>query len=738
MRFEPYGRILTLLFLLISTLVTPQLARPQETPLTEEEEEAEEIAKRVDTIVEPILRVEDARMILEVDALLRTRVYLRSGTHARRLTTREPPPFVDFVLRDEEPLVFESDGEQVHEVRLNTEMGVGKRVTCVASAPLRRGTVEVRLHFDQYEDHPGIVAAQAEIRLAEDTRAPVFLESSTGGALELFTRKRQGGYWYFQGFGEDGDFRMEPLPPGFQQENSLPSSLAGHGAELPLVDVWFPRGGLATGFLELGEEPLSLAVEADDVGTVLLRMKQEVGRELNPGESWKTPQIFISVHEGDFFESLRAYGRWMASRYGPAPAPNRTAYQPRWGFDGVGAFFSLEDLRGELPVLKDLGVRWIVMDQRWFEGADGRNPRPELLPEEGGFKQVVEEIHREGFLVRLRLSPIEAGVRRRPTPLFEGLGESPTLTSAFPGEFAPSPVPLPEAGAADPEWFVLDPDGQPVLSARGNPYLCPALIQVQAFVRTQAGRWFMDWGVDAVEQDNTVRFPFCFHPAHEHSSPQDSRRAFPRVQQILANTARVARAASFADSSSGASIPTRTWTPCVDPRIPSGVAPARLRLRLKVLRALCGEAVAVVSDSADTDQVASSLGLGTVPGIRFSTLWPEEGRKYQIWLGLDRRLQISRGQYLNSYDLAFNVPEGHLVRRYGLLYYSFFVRNPGDTFKGRIRFRGLTEGLLYRVFDYWNLAELGVVTSRRSRLSVEFQDFLLLQLKPESPGSREP
>ena len=123
----------------------------------------EEIAERVDTIVEPILRVEDARMILEVDALLRTRVYLRSGTHARRLTTREPPPFVEFVLRDEEPLVFESDKEQVYEVPLRTEMGVGKRITCIASAPLRRGTVEVRLHFDHYEDHPGIVSAQAGI-----------------------------------------------------------------------------------------------------------------------------------------------------------------------------------------------------------------------------------------------------------------------------------------------------------------------------------------------------------------------------------------------------------------------------------------------------------------------------------------------------------------------------------------------------------------------------------------------
>ena len=736
MRFEPYWRILTLLFLLMSTLVRPQLARAQQTPPTEEEEEEEEIAERVDTIVEPILRVEDARMILEVDALLRTRVYLRSGTHARRLTTREPPPFVEFVLRDEEPLVFESDKEQVYEVPLRTEMGVGKRITCIASAPLRRGTVEVRLHFDHYEDHPGIVSAQAEFRVLEGTAGPVFLESSLGGSLELFTRKRQGGYWYFRGFGEEGNYRFEPLPPGFRQENPLPSSLAGNGAELPLIDVWFPRGGLAAGFLELGEEPLSLPVEADDVGTVRLRMKQEVGRELNPGESWKTPQVFISVHEGDFFESLRTYGRWMASRYGSAPAANRTAYQPRWSFDSVGAFFSLEDLREELPVLKDLGIRWVVMDRRWFEGADGRIPRPGLLPEEGGFKQVVEEIHREGFLVRLRLSPIEAGASRRPTPLFEGAGESPALTYRFPEEFALSQASLPDAGAADPQWFVLDPEGLPVQSPRGNSYLCPALIEVQAFVRRQAGRWFMDWGVDAVEQDNTVTFPFCFNPAHEHSSPQDSRVAFPRVQQILANTARVAHAASFTESSSGDSSPTRTWTPCVDPRFPSDVSPAHLRLGVKVLRALCGEAVAVVSDSADTNRFASSLALGTVPGIRFSRLDPGEEQKYQKWLGLDRRLQISRGQYMNSYDLAFHSPESHLVRRYGLLYYSFFARNPGDTFKGRIRFRGLTDGLLYRVIDYWNQVELGAVTSRRSRLNVEFQDFLLLQLKPESPGRR--
>ena len=241
----------------------------------------------------------------------------------------------------------------------------------------------------------------------------------------------------------------------------------------------------------------------------------------------------------------------------------------------------------------------------------------------------------------------------------------------------------------------------------------------------------MDWGVDVVEQENVVIFPLCFNTEHAHPSPKDSRTAFPRVQEILINTARVARKISSMDPSTVNFNSTPTWTPCYDRRFPSNTSPPYLRLSVKVFRALCGEAPGLVSNSADTNQFASSLALGVIPRIDFSSLDSEEEKKYQKWLGLDRRLQISRGQYINSYDLAFNFPESHLVRRYGLLYHSFFTRNPGESFKGRVRFRGLAEGLSYRVFDYWNQVNLGIVTSRRSRLNVEFQDFLLLQLKPE-------
>ncbi len=726
MHFYPYFRILTLSFFLVAILAKPQLTWSQETLLPEEEE----IAQRVDTVVEPILRVEDTRMILEIDALLRARVYLRSGIHARRLTTSEPPPFFEFSLQGKGPLIFESDEEQVQEIPIRTEMGAGRRVTCFASASLPRGTVEVKLEFEHYENHPGIVSAQAELHIPQGAGS-VFLQSSSNGILEMFTRKRQGGYWYFQGFGGDGNYHMNPLLPGFKQDNPLPLSLVRNGFELPLIDVWFPRGGLAIGFLELGETPQSLPVEVDNLGNVRLRMKQQVGRKLSPGESWKTQPIFISTHEGDFFESLGAYGRWMTKRRRFAPAKPRIAYQPRWSFGGVENSFSLQDLRKNLPVLKDLGIRWVVMDRRWFEGAQGRILRSNLLPEEGGFKQVMEEIHQGGFLVCLRLSPIEARMNPRSAVFLEGAEGKSSLTSSSPKGLTPSQVSLPDAGSTKPEWFVLDSQGQPVQSPEGNQYLCPALVEVQAFVRRQARRWFMDWGVDVVEQESVVIFPLCFNSEHAHSSPKDSRTAFPRVQEILTNTARVARKTSSMDPSTVNFNSTSTWSPCYDRRFPSSISPPHLRLSVKVFRALCGEVPGLVSHSADMNQFASSLALGVIPKIDFSSLDSEEEEKYQKWLGLDRRLQISRGQYINSYDLAFSFPESHLVRRYGLLYHSFFTRNPGGSFKGRVRFRGLSDGLSYRVFDYWNQVNLGIVTSRRSRLNVKFQDFLLLQLKPE-------
>ena len=741
---ERKSRLLGLPFVLVAFLLVMAL------PVSGQEEEEEEQPMRVDTVVEPIARFEDPRMIVELDNELRVRIYLRSGNRARRLTTREPPPCVDFVLQGEPVIEFETDEKQVQQIPLSTEIGAGRRTIVKASAPVPGGRVELKLHFDQQDVHPGILRVETTLQLSARSRTPIFLKRSSALVTELFTRKRQGGYWQFQGFGAEGNYQLEALPPGFRSVNLVTPTAGNQVPVLAFTDVWFPRGGLALGYFDLGQEKLFIPVEADDAGTVKLNLLHQVDRELRPGQSWTSAPMFVAVHEGDFFEPLRAYGRWMRGRYGSPVPSERTSYQPRWGFDGEQAPPTLTELRKKLPLLKELGIGWIVMDRHWFDAVGDWNPRREMLLEEeaarspeevespgpgpkeavagsveksqeedaekmeGSFKKLVEELHGQGFRVRLRLSPHLV----QPDPNLP-------LNSGGPGN---STVRLLEE---HPDWIVRGEDGKPAVGPAGNYYLCLALDPVQRHLRARAAQWLLEWRVDAVDREGGGSVPACFDSRHHHGSPQDSTRAFPVIQQILSATAELARPES--QDSPGEVTPARAWPPCREPRVPAGDSAVQLRLRVKVLRALCGDQVAVVSDGLGLNQFPSALGLGTVLGTRFNNFNGNDQAQYAKWMNFDRRLQINRGIYLSLYNQAFHSPEAHLIRRYGLLYYAFFTPKPGETFRGRVRFRGLTEGLRYRVIDYWNRMQLAIVTTKSPRLSVEFKDFLLLQLKPETP-----
>ena len=88
---------------------------------------------------------------------------------------------------------------------------------------------------------------------------------------------------------------------------------------------------------------------------------------------------------------------------------------------------------------------------------------------------------------------------------------------------------------------------------------------------------------------------------------------------------------------------------------------------------------------------------------------------------------LSRGEYLGAlYDIGFDRPEAHAIRKSGKMYYSFFA----PQWKGRIELRGLGRGQ-YQVFDYENKRNLGVVHGPTAALDVEFEKHLLIRVDPE-------
>ena len=110
-----------------------------------------------------------------------------------------------------------------------------------------------------------------------------------------------------------------------------------------------------------------------------------------------------------------------------------------------------------------------------------------------------------------------------------------------------------------------------------------------------------------------------------------------------------------------------------------------------------------------------------------SDLTPEREAKFERWLRIYRDKMLSGGQYLGQlYDIGFDLPETHVIRRDQSMYYAFYAKH----WKGPVALRGL-EDRRYGVYDYVNDKTFGTISGQNARLNVEFNGHLLLEVRPE-------
>ena len=119
---------------------------------------------------------------------------------------------------------------------------------------------------------------------------------------------------------------------------------------------------------------------------------------------------------------------------------------------------------------------------------------------------------------------------------------------------------------------------------------------------------------------------------------------------------------------------------------------------------------------------------------------------------------MSRGQYLNLYDIGFDYPEGHVIKKDSSIYYAFYThpwnqmesrrwyrfgkefdselkglaefRFPEEPFSGRLELRGLDPEMKYRIVDYENEREIGIISGNEPFVTVSFVNYLLLAATP--------
>jgi alpha-galactosidase len=552
---------------------------------------------------------------------------------------------------------------------------------------------------------------------------PITIDSWTNCALHLSHEGARGGraatsdpyFWCFCG-SSHSDRRdwVQPVRPGFVQQNFMGMSASDYGGGTPIVDVWRRDAGVAIGHLEVTPQLVSLPVSCSDTG-VSLGMTAPLKRALQPGEQFDTPETFLATHVGDYFTVLDSYRRIMSERGIESPAAPKAAYEPIWCAWGYERECTVQLIEDTLPKVRELGLRWAVIDDGWQSNIGDWKVNPAKYPRgEADMRQLVRNIRSQELKPRLWFAPLAA---------------------------APGSDLLHDRT----DMLLLDKDGAlQNVSWWNSFYLCPAYEKTVAYTLDLVKKFIGEWGYAGLKIDgqhlNAVA-P-CFNPAHRHIRPEESveklQDFFLAIYQtaLQINPEAVIELCPCGTSYSFFNFRSFNQAPASDPE-----SSWQVRHKGKTLKALMGPSAAFAGDhvelSKGSSDFASTVGIGGIISTKFT--WPRDPKPkdsflltpakealWRKWIALYNEQQLPLGTYRGElYDIGFDKPETHVVEKSGRFYYAFYARD----FSGPVPLRGLT-GARYRVRDYFNDRELGEVSSAPGTLQVAFSDFLVLEAIP--------
>jgi len=520
------------------------------------------------------------------------------------------------------------------------------------------------------------------------------------------------------------DYSLIWLEPGKEQSNfqgvGNVKGPEGVGGGMPFVDVWSPGMGVAIAHVEKKPQWLSLPVRVRPDEKVEIAVREQPQKQLGQREWLKTGESFDSVwtaiifHHGDFHDPLRIYGQLLRAR--GIAIPERSpdmAYEPYWKTWGLERNFTVERLLAYLPELASMGIRIANLDDGWYDKigdwevnrATGKFPNGDA-----DMSAFVKRVHDAGFKTSLWWYP---------------LGVSPDSRLA----------------REHPELLVQDAEGRYPKDIDDLYQLCPAYEPALAQVEKVLRRAIERYGFDGVYTDfqGLSGVPPCFNAHHGHTSPLDSFQSLPRLFETIQKGMAKIRPGLLhevcicAMPHSAYNMPFYELANASDP-----VNTAQTRRRIKVEKAIRGPFFAVGDcyqvpidewrGASVPQSFESAIGTGAQLTSYYTDLDPGQKNLWTRWFRQYRELGLARAEYLNLYDIAFDRPEGHAVKKDDTFYYGFYselwsMRRP-------IRLRGLDPGRTYEVYDYANDRPLGKVKGSDPRLNVGFRDSLLIRVKP--------
>ena len=536
----------------------------------------------------------------------------------------------------------------------------------------------------------------------------------------ILAQKESPGFWAFQGSssGRRDDW-IKPVNPGYFQKNFMGMNDSDYGGGIPVTDLWRKDGGIAIGHIELVPKEISLPVDFDkysDYARIWLEKEYDSPFKLNIGDTLNTLSTFVSVHTGDYYSSLQLYSEFMQKNGIDSAEREEDAFESIWCGWGYGRKFTTADIINTLPKVKELGIKWAVIDDGYqIAEGDWRVDTKRFPGGEKDMKKMVDAIHSYGLKAKIWWAPL----------------------AADPGS---------KVIEENPDVLLINKDGAPqYITWWDSYYMSPASEATIVHTKETVEMFLKDWGFDGLKIDgqhlNAVPADYNWDRPLEY--PEKSIEMLPEFFKMIYETARkikphaVIEICPCGTCMSFYNMPYANQTVASDPE-----SSWQIRLKGKTYKAIIpqtayyGDHVELSDNGTD---FASSFGVGAVLGTKFTwpkdnpnqrrshLLTPEREEIWKKWFNLYHEKMLSRGKYLgNLYDIGYDKPETHVIVKSDTMYYAFYDEN----WKGLIELRGL-EDKKYRVRDYYNDNDLGTVNGVNAKIDVEFNKFLLLEVFQE-------
>ena len=650
----------------------------------------------------------------------------------------------DSIIHDGKEVDFVPDFSQAKVVEASGKLGRGKRITIPARPLAASGmAIERTLTVEVYDDFPRVAlvsAAYQNVGNQDFTLDQVWMQEHRFNAKQADPEAQPYDMWSFHGSSYDwGKDDMYKLTKTSTQPNLMGEAVkGGYGGGVPVVAFWTRSVGEAIGHVETLPWTLSMPVKVESDGRVTASVNIPANTSLKPGDTYSSPRSFVAVYSGDFYEPLRMWSSVLQKEGWDIPKPSNEAYNVSWCGWGYEFNVTPKQMLGTVPKLKEMGIKWATLDDRWFDTYGEWNPRNETFPGDS-IKQMVDDFHKQGIYAQLWWLPLGAEDGQ--------------------GKWESHKYIVSKVAKEHPDWFILDKNGKHGRMTRDLGALCPAVPEVQAYFKQLTEKFIRDWGFDGSKLDNIYSVPACYNPAHHHKSPQDSVNAMADVYKIIFETTRSIKPESVTQACPCGTPPSLAWLPYIDQAVTADpVGAVQVRRRIKMYKALLGPESAVYGDHVELSEMsrvgkdgwsehgadfASTLGAGGVPGTKF--VWPDPGPKYKPvnlttdkeehwkkWIGLYNQKMLSKGEFLDLYTYGYDLPEAYAISKDGKMYYAFFT-DPGKPYSGEVELRGLKPGK-YHVVDYADGKDLGSVQASEGQsphLKTQFNEHLLLEVSGE-------